>query len=639
MKFLTSIDLVKNELQNAVIQNLATSPSNAKEGQVYYNTADHTLYQYKGTDGWKPVGTEYTLPIASEDALGGIKVGYGLGIETDGTLKVTGGGTADAVEWANVLNKPDSLSGYGIVDAKIDNGVITLGSDTITPVVSVNGKTGTVVLAAEDVQALPVAGGTMSGIIAMGGNKISGLDTPTEDTDASTKKYVDDTTATVQGNLDTHIANKENPHSVTKEQVGLDKVDNVKQWADSNHPTTLTGYGITDAASDAELNALEETVTTNAATMNIHIANTSNPHSVTKAQVGLDKVDNVKQYSASNEPPYPVTSVDGGTGAVVLNDVKYVSQTLTDAQKTQARTNIGAGTSSFSGSYNDLTNKPTVDTEMKSDSTNAVQNKVIKAYVDGIIAASQGIVYKGTINKVADIPTTYEVGWLYMIATAGTYVGQVCEVGDLMIAVVARQGSGTANSDWDVVQTNIDGAITSIAGTSPITVDGTGASRTVSLNTSGVTAKGYGDTSNQTPAFGATFKVPSFTVDSYGRLTVAGEHTVTIPSSVASGSANGLMESTDYTLLHRLDTRIGTAEGEIDTLQSHMVTVATATLTAGQTSVSATIPTGKTVTNVMFSNATSGEAIMADYKVASGTLTGSITATTTYNITMTYTYM
>jgi hypothetical protein len=639
MKFLTSIDLVKNELQNAVIQNLATSPSNAKEGQVYYNTADHTLYQYKGTDGWKPVGTEYTLPIASEDALGGIKVGYGLGIETDGTLKVTGGGTADAVEWANVLNKPDSLSGYGIVDAKIDNGVITLGSDTITPVVSVNGKTGTVVLAAEDVQALPVAGGTMSGIIAMGGNKISGLDTPTEDTDASTKKYVDDTTATVQGNLDTHIANKENPHSVTKEQVGLDKVDNVKQWADSNHPTTLTGYGITDAASDAELNALEETVTTNAATMNIHIANTSNPHSVTKAQVGLDKVDNVKQYSASNEPPYPVTSVDGGTGAVVLNDVKYVSQTLTDAQKTQARTNIGAGTSSFSGSYNDLTNKPTVDTEMKSDSTNAVQNKVIKAYVDGIIAASQGIVYKGTINKVADIPTTYEVGWLYMIATAGTYVGQVCEVGDLMIAVVARQGSGTANSDWDVVQTNIDGAITSIAGTSPITVDGTGASRTVSLNTSGVTAKGYGDTSNQTPAFGATFKVPSFTVDSYGRLTVAGEHTVTIPSSVASGSANGLMESTDYTLLHRLDTRMGTAEGEIDTLQSHMVTVATATLTAGQTSVSATIPTGKTVTNVMFSNATSGEAIMADYKVASGTLTGSITATTTYNITMTYTYM
>ena len=41
------------------------------------------------------------------------------------------------------------------------------------------------------------------------------------------------------------------------------------------------------------------------------------------------------------------------------NAVKYTaSQNLTDAQKEQARTNIGAGTSSFSGSWNDLTDKP-----------------------------------------------------------------------------------------------------------------------------------------------------------------------------------------------------------------------------------------------------------------------------------------
>lgn len=38
--------------------------------------------------------------------------------------------------------------------------------------------------------------------------------------------------------------------------------------------------------------------------------------------------------------------------------VLYTEQTLTDEQKAQARTNIGAGTSSFSGSYNDLTDKP-----------------------------------------------------------------------------------------------------------------------------------------------------------------------------------------------------------------------------------------------------------------------------------------
>ena len=56
----------------------------------------------------------------------------------------------------------------------------------------------------------------------------------------------------------------------------------------------------------------------------------------------------------------PVQSVDGQTGDVVTNAVKTTAQTLTDAQKAQARTNIGAGTSSFSGAYDDLTGKPPI---------------------------------------------------------------------------------------------------------------------------------------------------------------------------------------------------------------------------------------------------------------------------------------
>ena len=65
-------------------------------------------------------------------------------------------------------------------------------------------------------------------------------------------------------------------------------------------------------------------------------------------------------YGPNNAPPYPVTSVDGKTGSITLNDVKYTSQSLTTAQKTQARKNIGAGTSDFDGDYNSLTNTPTV---------------------------------------------------------------------------------------------------------------------------------------------------------------------------------------------------------------------------------------------------------------------------------------
>ena len=60
----------------------------------------------------------------------------------------------------------------------------------------------------------------------------------------------------------------------------------------------------------------------------------------------------------------PVQSVDGSTGAVVTNAVKYnAAQGLSDEQKAQARTNIGAGTSSFSGSYTDLSDKPTIPTK------------------------------------------------------------------------------------------------------------------------------------------------------------------------------------------------------------------------------------------------------------------------------------
>ena len=86
------------------------------------------------------------IPIASTTQLGGIKVGAGLSVTENGTLSATGGGTADAVEWNKILDKPTTIAGYGITDAKIENGTITLGNQTITPVTSVNGGTGAVMI-------------------------------------------------------------------------------------------------------------------------------------------------------------------------------------------------------------------------------------------------------------------------------------------------------------------------------------------------------------------------------------------------------------------------------------------------------------------------------------------------------------
>ena len=66
----------------------------------------------------------------------------------------------------------------------------------------------------------------------------------------------------------------------------------------------------------------------------------------------------------STKPTYTASEVGALPDTTVIPSVdgmlKFTAQSLTDSQKAQARTNIGAGTSSFSGSYNDLTNKPTI---------------------------------------------------------------------------------------------------------------------------------------------------------------------------------------------------------------------------------------------------------------------------------------
>jgi hypothetical protein len=80
--------------------------------------------------------------------------------------------------------------------------------------------------------------------------------------------------------------------------------------------------------------------------------------------------------------------------------VKYsAAQTLTDAQKTQARTNIGAGTSSFSGSYDDLTNKPTIPT---------VNNATLTMAVSGT-GLSLGTTKTFTANQSTNATITYTI--------------------------------------------------------------------------------------------------------------------------------------------------------------------------------------------------------------------------------------
>lgn len=101
MNVLTSLNLNKNQLQNAVIQPLATPPSNPVEGQIYYNSSDKFIYRYNGTD-WGPIGVVYSQGSATGAVVTGL----------DATGKVT---------TTNVTGL--TLTGY----TPIESGTVTVG--------------------------------------------------------------------------------------------------------------------------------------------------------------------------------------------------------------------------------------------------------------------------------------------------------------------------------------------------------------------------------------------------------------------------------------------------------------------------------------------------------------------------------
>lgn len=136
-KWFNGLNLQQNQLENAVIQNLASDPSSGKAGQIYYNTTDNGYRYYNGT-AWVSV---------SADAIKSIVAGNGLtssGTDTVtislGTPSASGSGsntygsnsvTADS--HTHQINLPDATdSAKGVVQLAADNDT-TSTNKAVTP--------------------------------------------------------------------------------------------------------------------------------------------------------------------------------------------------------------------------------------------------------------------------------------------------------------------------------------------------------------------------------------------------------------------------------------------------------------------------------------------------------------------------
>lgn len=102
-----------------------------------------------------------------------------------------------------------------------------------------------------------------------------------------------------QADLTAHIQNQNNPHSVTKQQVGLGNVTNVEQASKSDFQHHLDNHNNPHSVTKAQI-GLENVTNVEQASkqeFDAHATNHNNPHNVTKSQVGLGNVDNIRQAS------------------------------------------------------------------------------------------------------------------------------------------------------------------------------------------------------------------------------------------------------------------------------------------------------------------------------------------------------
>lgn len=167
--------------------------------------------------------------------------------------------------------------------------------------------------------------------------------------------------AAVKTQLDTHTANKSNPHGVTVAQVGLDKVPNVA--TNDQTPTYTAASTLAALTSGEKLSAAFGKLAKAVSDLIAHLANKSNPHGVTPTQIGAAATNHGTHVSYSTTNPVMAGAASPGSASTVArSDHVHPAQTTITGNAATAtklatartiRTNLGSATAvSFDGSGN-----------------------------------------------------------------------------------------------------------------------------------------------------------------------------------------------------------------------------------------------------------------------------------------------
>jgi hypothetical protein len=168
------LDIVKNELRNAVMQNLGSAPASPVKGLMYFNSADNTLYWYDGTQ-W----------IAAKAAAGAIPAAT-VTTQAIGDAPVVGVGTNYARE-----DHKHGMPAFGAVTAQTTFGAASATGSAVT-VPHADHTHGTPTHLNADHAAINLSAlAPPTADTSMGGFKLINVGAPVAGTDAANKTYVD----------------------------------------------------------------------------------------------------------------------------------------------------------------------------------------------------------------------------------------------------------------------------------------------------------------------------------------------------------------------------------------------------------------------------------------------------------------